>query len=101
MLTDKHVTKSRKTFNGADQRAIFKILSDANRYRIFQILSTNPRLIVSDIAKILKISTPLASQHLKILEQGGLLQKEKQGQKAYYTLKVNNKIAQSIIHEII
>jgi DNA-binding transcriptional ArsR family regulator len=56
---------------------------------------------VSDIAKILKISIPLASQHLKILEQGDMLIKEKIGQKVYYKLKGDNKIAKSISKDVL
>ena len=100
-LTDKQIIKIRKGLNGAQQQAIFKILADANRYNIFQILSKHPKLIVGDIAKILDISTPLASQHLKILEQGGILEKEKLGQKAYLKLREDNRIAQTIIKQII
>src|SRR3990167_1463029 len=100
MLSDKQITKIRKAFNGIDQRIIFKILGDTNRYRIFEMLGKHPRLAVSDMAKILKISIPLASQHLKILEQGSMLVKEKQGQKVYYKLKQGNRIAQSITEVI-
>ena len=56
MLTNKQIAKIRKAFNGTDQRVIFKILGDTNRYRIFEMLATQPRLAVSDIAKILEIS---------------------------------------------
>lgn len=101
MLTDTQIEKIRSAFNGEDQRAIFKILSDANRYRIFEMLAQQPRLSVSDIAKVLQISIPLASQHLKILEQGKMLKRKKQGQNVYYKLQTDNEIAQSIIHEII
>ncbi len=96
MLTDKQITKIRGAFNGTDQRVIFKILGDTNRYRIFEMLGGQPRISVSDIAKILKISIPLASQHLKILEQAKILEKEKIGQKVYYKLRADNRIARSI-----
>jgi DNA-binding transcriptional ArsR family regulator len=96
MLTDKQITKIRKAFNGTDQRVIFKILGDTNRYRIFEMLGKHSRLSVGDMAKILRISIPLASQHLKILEQGNMLEKEKQGQKVYYKLKTDNPIAHAI-----
>ena len=96
MLTDKQINKIRKAFNGTDQRAIFKNLGDTNRYRIFEMLGKQPRISVSDIAKILKISIPLASQHLKILAQAKILQKEKLGQKVYYKLRADNRIARSI-----
>jgi len=101
MLTGKQITKIRKAFNGTDQRVIFKILGDTNRYRIFEMLGNEPRLSVSDMAKVLQISIPLASQHLKILEQGDMLVKEKLGQKVFYKLKTNNRIAHSITKEII
>jgi len=101
MLTDKHIAKIRKAFNGANQRVIFKILGDTNRYRIFEMLGSQPRLAVSDMAKILRISIPLASQHLKILEQGNMLEKEKLGQKVYYKLRADNRIARAIIKDII
>jgi DNA-binding transcriptional ArsR family regulator len=102
MRTDKQIIKIRNGLNGGtDQRVIFKILGDANRYSIFEMLSKNPQLIVSDIAKILKISVPLASQHLKVLEQGGILQKEKRGQRVYFKLRTDNPIAQAITKRII
>jgi ArsR family transcriptional regulator, arsenate/arsenite/antimonite-responsive transcriptional repressor len=101
MLTDRKILKIRKAFNGTDQRVIFKILGDTNRYRIFEMLGNQTRLAVGDMAKILRISIPLASQHLKILEQGGMLEKEKQGQKVYYKLNINNLIAHTITEEII
>ena len=96
MLTDKQIDKIRKGFNGTDQRAIFKILGDTNRYRIFEMLGKQHQVSVSDIAKILAISIPLASQHLKILEQAKMLEKEKRGQKVYYKLRADNRIARSI-----
>jgi DNA-binding transcriptional ArsR family regulator len=101
MLTNKQITKIRKSLNGTSQRAVFKILADTNRYRIFQILDQYPELRVGNIAKILKISIPLTSQHLKILEQGNMLQKERKGQKVYYKLKGDNRIVHAIIREII
>ncbi|MBI5530228.1 MAG: winged helix-turn-helix transcriptional regulator [Candidatus Doudnabacteria bacterium] len=101
MLTNKQILKIRKNFNGNNQRLIFKILGDTNRYRIFEMLGKSNRLAVSDIAKILKVSIPLTSQHLKILEQGGILEKDKQGQKVFYKLRADNAIAQSIIDDIV
>lgn len=101
MLTDKQIVKIRKGFNGVDQRAIFKVLSDTNRYRIFEMLTAQPRLAVSDVAKVLDVSVPLASQHLKILEHASVLEKEKQGQRVYYKLRRDNKTAQSIFQDVI
>ena len=101
MLSDKQISKIQKAFNGTDQRAIFKILGDTNRYRIFEMLGKQKRLAVSDIAKVLDISIPLASQHLKILEQGRMLEKEKVGQKVFYKLRADNRIARSIAEGVL
>lgn len=100
MLTEKQIGKIRKTLNGTDQRAVFKILAETNRYRIFEILATQSSMSVSDIARILDISVPLASQHLKIMLQANILQKEQDGKNVYYNLHPENEIAQSIRSEI-
>lgn len=84
-----------------DQRVVFKVLSDTNRYRILQMLITQTRLGVSDIALVLGVSVSLASQHLKILEQASVLEKEKLKQRVYYKLRRDNKTAQSIIQDVI
>lgn len=101
MLTDKQILKIQKNFNGTQQREIFKILGDTNRYRIFETLNKHPKLTVSDLAKILKISIPLSSQHLKILVQAKILEKEKSGQKVFFKLRADNQLAQSIVKGII
>ncbi len=101
MLTDKQIEKIRKGFNGIDQRTIFKILGDTNRYRIFEMLGKQSKLAVSDMAKILRISIPLASQHLKILEQAKILQKERIGQKVYYKVRADNRIGRSIAEGVL
>ena len=53
------------------------------------------------MAKILKISVPLASQHLKILEQAKILKKEKVGQKVFYTISQANKIGKAISKDVL
>ena len=58
MLTDKQIAKIQKTFNGTGQRLIFKILGDTNRYRIFEMLSKQSQITVSDVAEVLRISIP-------------------------------------------
>ncbi len=79
---------------------IFKSLSDINRCKIFRMLAVQPQLSVSSVAKVLNISTPLASQHLKILMQNGLLTKEKVGIRVYYKLKDKNPIIATILKVI-
>ncbi|MFH1255432.1 MAG: metalloregulator ArsR/SmtB family transcription factor [bacterium] len=90
----------KKIFN--DKKEIFlttsfKALGDINRHRIFQLLSVRSRMSAGDIAKTLKISRPLASQHLKILEQAKLFTKEKIGQNKFYRVNKENIFAKILI----
>jgi DNA-binding transcriptional ArsR family regulator len=99
MLTADELNKIRKTFNKDREDSLalyFKALSDINRQHIFEILISNAKMSASDIATALKISRPLASQHLKILEQAQLFSKEKVGQQRFYKLNNKNSFVQSI-----
>ncbi|MFA5995064.1 MAG: metalloregulator ArsR/SmtB family transcription factor [Patescibacteria group bacterium] len=102
MLNQKAILKNRKVFSKIDKNmaAAFKVLSDVNRYRIFRLLVEQPELTVGDIAHILKISLPLASQHIKILEHANLLQKERAGKKIFPKLKHGNPFVQAVITTI-
>lgn len=102
MLSQKDILKNRKVFSKIDKNmaAAFKVLSDVNRYRIFRLLVEQPELTVGDIAHILKISLPLASQHIKILEHANLLQKERAGKKIFPKLKHGNPFVQAVITTI-
>lgn len=69
----------------------FKILSNPNRLKIIQILSTNDdkEATVSEIAEKIKITQPATSQHLKILKISKIVKCYKRGNNTYY--KVNTK----------
>lgn len=99
MLSQKEIIKSRNIFKETDKGmvSVFKILSDFNRYRIFRLLAAQPKLTVSNIAQILNISLPLASQHLKLLVAANLLQKERVGKKVFPKIEKNNLFVQSIL----
>jgi DNA-binding transcriptional ArsR family regulator len=102
MLSNQEIIKKRKFLDGKDVEIakIFKTLSDPNRCKIFSILSTEPQLSVSTTADVLNISLPLASQHLKILLESGLLDKEKFGQQVFYKLKLDTPIVRSTLETI-
>jgi DNA-binding transcriptional ArsR family regulator len=68
----------------------FKALGDTNRHRIFSLVDTKKRLSAGDIAKKLRISRPLASQHLKILVASQLFIVEKIGQHKFYQINKKN-----------
>mgnify|MGYP001566610291 CR=1 FL=1 len=102
MLNKEEILKKRKIFSESDKSmaAAFKVLSDVNRYRIFRILAEQPKLSVSSIAKILNISLPLASQHLKILVHANLLCKERSGKKVFTKLEYENPFVQAVVKVI-
>ncbi len=103
MLEEKVIKKIRKLNNDNDYNSasVFKALSDVNRYRIFRILAEHPKIAVSSLAKILHISTPLTSIHLKVLFQAKLICKEKVGNIVYSKLNMENPLVRGIIHAII
>lgn len=101
-LTKKEISENRKIFSETDKSmaAMFKVLSDINRYRIFRLLAEHPRLSIGSIAGILSISLPLASQHLKILGLANLVQKERDGKKIFPKLEHSNPFVQAMIKTI-
>ncbi|GAA1499113.1 ArsR/SmtB family transcription factor [Paeniglutamicibacter kerguelensis] len=68
--------------------ARFKALADPNRLRILSIVSTSPEAetCVCDLSEPLDLGQPTVSHHLKILVEAGLLNREKRGVWAYYSL---------------
>lgn len=103
MISSQEIVKKRKLLGNKDKQLaeIFKTLSDANRCKIFRILATEAKLSVSSISKILNISLPLASQHLKKLLVKNMLLKEKAGQQVYYKLRKDNPVARSLLNVIL
>jgi ArsR family transcriptional regulator, arsenate/arsenite/antimonite-responsive transcriptional repressor len=57
---------------------VMKALSDPNRVRALKLLE-NQALCVCEIHKALGLAQPTVSSHMKILEDAGLVRKERQG----------------------
>jgi len=57
---------------------VMKALSDPNRVRIIKLLEDNA-LCVCEIQEVLSLAQPTVSSHMKILEDAGLVEKERQG----------------------
>src|SRR5690606_3129078 len=75
----------------ADAQALalrFKALADPNRLRILSIISSSPGVetCVCDLSEPLNLGQPTVSHHLKIMVEAGLLNREKRGVWAYYSL---------------
>lgn len=80
--------KSREKVTKPDSRMVkmFGALGDSTRFKLVQLLARKEELCVSDLAHQVGISTAGASQHLKILEQAGLVDRNRNGQKICYTI---------------
>ncbi len=63
---------------------LFRVLGDPTRLKIMQLLLKEKGVCVGEIAEKLNVSTPAASQHLKLLELHGLLQPVRTGQRICY-----------------
>ncbi|AKL96966.1 transcriptional regulator ArsR family [Clostridium aceticum] len=81
-----------------DFELIFKALGEGTRIKIIKILSLKP-MYVCELEGILGISQPRISQHLKILKHASLVEVEKEGQRAIYSL--NKKLIETVSNEFI
>lgn len=88
--------------NGTDRRlaTVFKALGDTTRFRIFRLLIDQPNISVTEIAKLLRISSPLTSQHIKILVYAQLIKKERTGKSIYSRLDRTNPVVRELVRTI-
>ena len=77
--------------------SVFSALGDSGRFKLFSLLSKRSDLCVSDLAAVLGISVPAASQQLKILELAGLVRREREGQKCSYRVRTNDPVVSAIV----
>ena len=68
------------------RRSIFDALGDPTRRRIFEELRAGPRS-VGDLAAGLPVSRPAVSQHLRVLEQAGLVSHRANGTRHVYRVE--------------
>ena len=98
------ITKNerRASLTSSDKKLIriLQVLSDPNRYKMFKIMLAKKELCVSEIAGILNISVPAASQHFKTFELVGIVEKERMGQKICYQVKGNDKLLRQLVEII-
>jgi ArsR family transcriptional regulator len=71
-----------------DLAARFKALADATRVAIVNLLAGAPELCVCVLVDQLGLSQPTVSHHLRILREAGLVNVERRGTWAYYSLAV-------------
>jgi len=66
-------------------QAGLEALGDATRMAIFQRLSGGP-IAVNELARVMPVSRPAVSQHLKVLKDAGLVMDSKAGTRRLYQL---------------
>ncbi|WP_243313446.1 ArsR/SmtB family transcription factor [Fundidesulfovibrio agrisoli] len=64
---------------------LMKALSDANRVKIVKMLKRRP-MCVCELQTALGVAQPTVSNHLKVLEDAGLVESAKAGQWVNYSL---------------
>jgi len=102
MLNAEEIQKLRGLLKREDERLpiVFAALSDRRRCTIFRSFLKRKRLCVSDVARTLRISMSLASQHLKILEVTRLVVREKEGRTVYYRPNESDPLVRNIIKAV-
>ncbi|MEM7415087.1 MAG: metalloregulator ArsR/SmtB family transcription factor [Gemmatimonadota bacterium] len=65
---------------------VFSALADPTRRSVFESLREEPRS-VGDLAAGLPVSRPAVSQHLRVLEQAGLVTAERVGTRRLYSIE--------------
>jgi ArsR family transcriptional regulator, arsenate/arsenite/antimonite-responsive transcriptional repressor len=73
---------------------IFQALGDPARQDIIMLLAEHERLNVTAIAEQMHLSRPAISHHLKVLLQTGLLKQERESRENYYSLELDNTLAE-------
>lgn len=64
---------------------IFKVIGDANRLKILEILR-NGENCQCEIIPLVDQSQPTVSRHLRLLEDAGLIRSSKDGTRVYYAV---------------
>lgn len=67
---------------------VFKALSDLNRRKIIRMLKKRGHY-PTEIAEKLGVTKPTVSEHLRILREAGLVDKERQGNSILYYLNAS------------
>lgn len=75
---------------------VMQALGDTTRFKMYKIMRSGKMMCVSEIADALDVSVPAVSQHFRIFELVGLVDKKRMGQKVCYVLKSDNRLMQQL-----
>lgn len=73
-----------------DLTKTFSALGDKTRFRLFQLLSENSAICVSQLADELRITPACVSQHMKILAEASLVNRVREGQRVCYQINTDS-----------
>jgi ArsR family transcriptional regulator len=73
----------------------YNALSDEIRLKMVKLLSVTDELCVCQFQEVFDMPQPNLSFHLRILREAGLVNSEKRGKWAYYSLNKNNPILEA------
>lgn len=103
MLNKRQTNQLRREYVAADTGELprlFSVLGDENRWRIFMLLLKHNDLCVTDLANILEVSVPAVSQQLRIMEMGGLIIRQREGQKICYQVQRANRATNLMVRMV-
>ncbi len=80
---------------------IIKALADKNRLRIVYLLNEKQDLCVCEITDIIGLSQPTISSHLRLLENAGLIESDKDGLWVNYNIDSRSGLFSRRLMEII
>jgi ArsR family transcriptional regulator len=85
------ITSENSTELSEELEEIFKALANVNRLLLIYSLASGQeeKVSVNQMAKIMDLTQPAASQHLKILKTAKILNAKKEGNFIYYTFNRN------------
>lgn len=95
------LTRHRTKLSRQEEKLVsaMQALGDKTRFKMVKLMLADKQLCVSEIAEVLRISTPAVSQHFRILELTGLVDKERDGRRICYTLRQDNPLINELIKQ--
>ena len=78
--------------------ALFKMMSDPNRVRLFWLLCHCEECVLN-LSAMMNMSSPALSHHLKLLKAVGLIVSRREGKEVYY--RASDSVRADALHHII
>lgn len=93
------IAEIQKSLEASDDSLIrmFNALGDPTRFRIFYSLCAANDICVTELARIIQISVPAASQQLKLLEMVDLTVRKRSGQKICYEVNYQHPMVADLV----